>query len=97
MLSKKTSITIYNSADSVMERITCNATSTVTWTYEMFGGIRTLDLTTELKAFLESGAPYDKQQHSLFCTYVKFGEAHQERADFTVVFESEKAGLGLVE
>ena len=87
MLSKKTSITIYNSANKVVKRIKCRATSTATWSYEMFDGIRTLDLTTELKLFIDSGASYDKQQHSLFCTYIKYGEAQQERADFTVVFE----------
>lgn len=87
MTSKKITITIYNSANRVVERIKCRAASSVTWSYEMFDGIRTLDLTTELKLFIESGTPYDKQQHSLFCTYIKFGEAQQERADFTVVFE----------
>jgi hypothetical protein len=87
MPQNKISITIYNSANSVVEQIKCRAPSTVTWSYEMFDGMRTLDLTTELKLFIESGASYDKQQHALFCTYIKFGEAQQERADFTVVFE----------
>ena len=87
MLSKPISIAIYNSNNRLLKRFKRKSASSVAWTYDMFNGIRTLDLTQELKRFIDSGLLFEKQPHSLFCTYIKFGETQQERVNFTVIFE----------
>lgn len=83
----KISISIFNSTDFLVKYIVIKSALPVTWAYKMIDGVRMLDLTHELKAFIDSNATTDRQHHSLFCTHIKFGETQQERADFTAVFE----------
>lgn len=87
LLPNKISITIYNSTGNVVKQFTCQSTSDVLWTYEMIDGVRTLNLTQELQTFANSSAIKETQDHFLLCSYFKFGEMQQERADFTVIFE----------
>lgn len=87
MFPYKMLITIYNLAGKKLETIICQSPSEALWRYEMIDGIKTLDLTQELQSFFDSGAMKETQEHTLFCSYLKFGEMQQERANFIVVFE----------
>lgn len=80
-------VSIYNTNGRLIECIKRHSDAHLSWRHEMLDGVRTLDLTQELQAFINSGAPSDKQNHSLFCSYLKFGDMQQERVDFTVVFK----------
>ena len=79
-------IEIYNQDRRLMKRLKRTDTAPLLWSHEMLTERRTLDLTADLIEFMASNAAQVTQQHTLFCTYVKFGETHQQKADFTVVF-----------
>ncbi|MGH1372738.1 MAG: hypothetical protein ACRBBW_11915 [Cellvibrionaceae bacterium] len=80
-------ICIYNSRNKVVYSSRIDSFQTLAYRHEMLDGFRLLDLTRELELFIDSGAKSDRQDHALYCTYVKFGTAHQQREDFVVEFQ----------
>lgn len=80
-------ISIYNSRNRKLHSERVFTAQSLSYRHEMLEGFRFLDLTRELELFIDSGKNKDRQDHALYCTYVKFGATHQQREDFVVEFQ----------
>jgi len=79
--------TIYSASDSVIKRFTLKSPGDLHFHHEMFNGTRHFDLSPQLAELQEQCLSENRQKYSLFCSYVKFGETQQERADFSVLIQ----------
>ena len=87
MALSKIKITIFDTAGNAVKTFTRMKPEETVWRYEMLGGIKFLDLTRELAIFYLSDLIIEKQTHLLCCSYFKFGEYQQEKAEFIVEFK----------
>ncbi len=77
-------IRIFNQEQKLIKSTIAKTPSDLCFAYDMFSGIRSFDMTAQFTDLIDQKSIENQQNYALFCTYVKFGEAIQERADFTV-------------
>ena len=86
--SQKINVEIYKN-DVLLERYSGTSTMEFTFNYEMFDGNRYFDYSLQVQKLLSSQEMQNSEEYSLYCTFVKFGNSMQERADFTVTITKE--------
>lgn len=80
-------VSIYNFRNRKLHSERVSEIQSLSYRHEMLEGFRYLDLTRELELFIDSGKNNDRQDHALYCTYVKFGATHQQKEDLVVEFQ----------
>lgn len=80
-------ISIFDQNQKLIKTVIPKDASDLCFSYEMFTGVRSFDMTAQVQEMLEQDLNRCEQQYSLFCTYVKFGNTIQEQADFNVIMQ----------
>lgn len=77
-------IHVFDQNQKLLKKLIPKDASDLCFSFDMFTGVRSFDMTAQLQKMLDQDLNNSEQQYSLFCTYVKFGNAIQEQADFNV-------------
>ncbi len=86
---KRVKVRIYNQRGKLRKIFTPKKMSDLYYMHEMFTENRSFDFSEQFADFIRAtGKTESKQTYSLYNTFVKFGSAHQEQADFVVIMRT---------
>jgi len=80
-------IKVFDQHQQLQRKVIYQDSDDLWFSVEMYAGVRSFDMADQLHEMQSSQLSISEQTYSLFCTYVKFGEAIQERIDFKVIMQ----------
>ena len=81
---KNITASIFNAQGKRIKHYLVNETDDLSYRHEMFGGVRALDFSPQLKAMLDAQLTESEEDYQLHCTYEKFGNVIQDHDTFRV-------------
>jgi len=82
-------IRVFDQQQQLQRKVIYQDSCDLWFSVEMYAGVRSFDMTDQLHEMQNSQLSISEQTYSLFCTYVKFGEAIQEQIDFKVIMQKQ--------